>query len=203
MRASRSYNRAAIRKQDDRLSRAAERDAEARAQTIDKLNQAAATRGAQIERELARQRRLERQREARQRRIERMNRWVVPVAHYEITATFGAGGGLWAEDHTGLDFAAPEGTPVMATAAGEVTSTTYDSSYGNQIVVTHDDGTQTWYCHLSSFYVTPGESVGRGETIAAVGSTGNATGPHLHLEVHPGGGAAVDPYPYLQARGAL
>ena len=202
MRASRSQNRVDIRA-EDRLARAATRGAKARAQAISDLAQAAADRSAQIERELARQRRLERQREARQRRIERMNRWVVPVSDYEITATFGAGGGLWASDHTGLDFAAPEGTPVMSTAAGEVTSMTYDSSYGNQIVVTHDDGTQTWYCHLSSFYVNTGESVIPGTTIGAVGSTGNTTGPHLHLEVHPYGGGAVDPYTYLQARGAL
>ena len=132
-----------------------------------------------------------------------MNRWVAPLSSYEITATFGDSGGLWSADHTGLDLAAPEGTSVMATAAGEVTSTTYDSSYGNQIVITHDDGTETWYCHLSSFYVSPGDSVDPGTTIGAVGSTGNATGPHLHLEVHPYGGAAVDPYAYLQERGAL
>lgn len=202
MRASRSDNRVDIRV-EDRLTGAAERDARARAQAISDLAQAAAARSTQIERELARERRLERRREARQRRIERMNRWVVPVSSYEITATFGEGGGLWSEAHTGLDFAAPEGTPVMAAAAGEVTSTAYDSSYGNQIVLTHDDGTQTWYCHLSSFFVSTGESVEPGTTIGAVGSTGNTTGPHLHLEVHPYGGAAVDPYSYLQARGAL
>jgi len=203
MQASRSYQRTTMRGSAQRLERAAARDAAARSQSIRDLYEAAADRSAQIERERARQRRLERQREARQRRIEWMNRWVVPVSNYEITATFGDSGGLWSEDHTGLDFAAPEGTPVMATAAGEVTSTTYDSSYGNQIVVTHDDGTQTWYCHLSRFYVSPGDSVNAGTTIGAVGSTGNATGPHLHLEVHPYGGAAVDPYAYLQERGAL
>jgi murein DD-endopeptidase MepM/ murein hydrolase activator NlpD len=181
MRASRSYNRTAILSRD-RLAREAARDAAARAQTLRELYEKAAERSDQIE---------------------WMTRWVVPVSHYEITATFGDYSGLWASYHTGLDFAAPEGTPVMATAMGEVTSTTYDGSYGNRIVITHDDGTQTWYCHLSSFYVSPGESVGPGTTIGAVGSTGNTTGPHLHLEVHPYGGAAVDPYTYLQARGAL
>jgi len=195
MRASRSYTRAALGT-DARLARAAARDAAARAQTINEQYEAAAARSVQIEREIER-------REARQRRIAWLNRWVAPVSSYEITATFGSGGSLWAADHTGLDFAAPEGTPVMATAAGEVTSTTYDSAYGNQIVVTHDDGTETWYCHLSSFSVSPGQSVAAGETIGAVGSTGNTTGPHLHLEVHPYGGAAVDPYWYLQQRGAL
>jgi murein DD-endopeptidase MepM/ murein hydrolase activator NlpD len=201
MRTSRGYDRDALGT-DARLTRAAERDAAARAQTISEQYEAAAARSAQIEREIER-REAQQRREARQRRIAWLNRWVAPVYNYEITATFGSSGSLWSADHTGLDFAAPEGTPVMATAAGEVTSTTYDSAYGNQIVVTHDDGTETWYCHLSSFSVSPGESVAPSETIGAVGSTGNTTGPHLHLEVHPYGGAAVDPYWYLQERGAL
>jgi murein DD-endopeptidase MepM/ murein hydrolase activator NlpD len=168
--------------------------------------EAVSARNAAIRREQARQRRHEEQQEqalARQRRIERRNRWVVPVSDYEITATFSEGGGLWSSDHTGLDFAAPEGTPVSATADGEVTSTGYDGDYGNQIVITHDDGTQTWYCHLSSIDVSTGQSVQAGTTIGAVGMTGNTTGPHLHLEVHPGGGAAVDPYSYLQEQDAL
>ena len=159
-------------------------------------------RSAAIERELARQRRFEEKRElARKRRI--ANRWVEPVANYDITATFGTGGSLWSSAHTGLDFAAAEGTPVVATAAGEVTSTGYDGAYGNQVVITHDDGTETWYCHLSSISVSSGESVEAGTGIGTVGSTGNTTGPHLHLEVHPGGGGPVDPYSYLQEQGAL
>ena len=189
MRASRSYQRTAVRRSDAQLARAAVRDAASRAQALSEQYDAADARSAEIKRAIERR--------------EWLNRWVAPVSHYQITATFGEGGGLWSEDHTGLDFAAPEGTPVMATAAGEVTSTTYDTSYGNQIVITHDDGTQTWYCHLSSFYVSPGDTVNPGTTIGAVGSTGNATGPHLHLEVHPYGAAAVDPYSYLQAKGAL
>ncbi|MGH3356897.1 MAG: M23 family metallopeptidase [Nocardioidaceae bacterium] len=208
--ASRSYTRTGLAQSERRTVRAAERDARVREASLTNLDRAANERSQEIREELQRQRRLERQRErerqrelARQRRIEAMNRWVVPVTGYEITATFGTGGGLWSSDHTGLDLAAAEGTPVGSTADGEVTSTEYDGAFGNKVVVTHDDGTQTWYCHLSSFAVGPGESVGPGTTIGYVGMTGNTTGPHLHLEVHPGGGGPVDPYSYLQERGAL
>ncbi len=206
MQATRSYTRTDLDSSDAGSTLAAERGADRRARRLAKVAQAVSARSAAIERELARQQRLEEQRErelARRRRIERMNRWVVPVSDYEITATFGTGGSLWSSDHTGLDFAAAEGTPVVSTAAGEVTSTGYDGAYGNQVVITHDDGTETWYCHLSSISVSTGESVEAGTDIGAVGSTGNTTGPHLHLEVHPGGGAPVDPYSYLQEQGAL
>jgi murein DD-endopeptidase MepM/ murein hydrolase activator NlpD len=204
--ASRGYARTRLRQAAAEVADA-QRGAELRARSLKRLSAAAEARSAELRRELARQRRLAeraRQRElARQRRIEEMNRWVVPVSNYEITATFGLGGDLWSSDHTGLDFATAEGSPVGSTAAGEVTSTGWAGAYGNQVVVTHDDGTQTWYCHLSSIYVSPGESVGPGTTIGAVGATGNTTGPHLHLEVRPGGGSPVDPYTYLQEKGAL
>jgi murein DD-endopeptidase MepM/ murein hydrolase activator NlpD len=201
--ASRGYTRTDLDSTDAVGAVAAEQGADRRTRELAKAAEAVAEkRSAAIELEQARQRRFEEQRErARKRRI--ANRWVEPVSHYEITATFGTGGSLWSDAHTGLDFAAPEGTPVMATAAGEVTSTGYDGAYGNQVVITHDDGTETWYCHLSSFSVSPGESVEAGTTIGAIGSTGNTTGPHLHLEVHPGGEAPVDPYAYLQEQGAL
>lgn len=209
MQASRSHTRTGVRSRHQ-IRRAVEREAALRTRSLDRLDKAAEARSdeirREIERRLARQRRLERQRQrelAAQRRAERMNRWVVPVSPYDITATFGAGGGLWSSSHTGLDFAAAEGSPVGSTAAGEVTSTGYDGAYGNKVVVTHDDGTQTWYCHLSSISVWAGQSVGPGTTVGTVGSTGNSTGPHLHLEVRPGGGDPVDPYSYLQARGAL
>jgi murein DD-endopeptidase MepM/ murein hydrolase activator NlpD len=209
MEASRSSQRTSLGA-DPADVRAAERGAAARARSLGRLEQAARERSEEIAAWRARQARLERQRElarqralARQRRIERMNRWVVPVSDYEITATFGDGGGLWSSDHTGLDLAAPTGTPVGSAAEGEVASTEYDDDYGNMVIVTHDDGTQTWYCHMSSIAVSPGESVDPGSTVGYVGMTGNTTGPHLHLEVHPGGGAAVDPYTYLQERGAF
>lgn len=130
-----------------------------------------------------------------------MNLWHIPVAGYRITARFGASSSLWARNHTGLDFAAPSGTPVMSVTNGTVTSVGYEGSYGNQIVVTTDDGTEIWYCHLSSFGVSVGDTVTSGQTIGTVGSTGNSTGPHLHLEVRPGAGDPVDPYEALRANG--
>ena len=72
-------------------------------------------------------------------------------------------------------------------------SAAYDGSYGNKTVVRLPDGTELWYCHQSSQSVSVGEHVAAGEVIGALGSTGNTTGPHLHLEVRPGGGDPVDP----------
>jgi murein DD-endopeptidase MepM/ murein hydrolase activator NlpD len=131
----------------------------------------------------------------------RLNQWVLPAAGYHLTARFGQSSGLWATVHTGLDFAAAEGTPIMAVANGVVASTGYDGSYGNKTVVTLDDGTELWFCHQSAISVHPGEQVRAGEVIGAIGSTGNVTGPHLHLEVRPGGGDPVDPYQALVVHG--
>jgi murein DD-endopeptidase MepM/ murein hydrolase activator NlpD len=82
----------------------------------------------------------------------------------------------------------------MSIARGVVTSVGYDGSYGNKTVITLEDGTEIWYCHQSSFGVSEGEEVDAGEVIGTIGSTGNVTGSHLHLEVRPGGGDPVDPY---------
>ncbi len=121
------------------------------------------------------------------------NKWVLPLASYGITATFGQYG-LWASYHTGLDFNANSGDPIMAIANGTVTSTGYDGAYGNKTVVTLDDGTEIWFCHQTSIYVAVGDRVNGGEVIGTVGATGNVTGSHLHLEVRPGGGGPVDPF---------
>lgn len=131
------------------------------------------------------------------------NAWVLPIeaGTYQITAGFGQSSGLWAHTHTGLDFAAPTGTPIRSVAAGQVTSTGYDGSYGNKTVVTLEDGTELWYCHQTSFAVSPGDEVSSGQTIGTVGSTGNTTGPHLHLEVRPGAGDPVDPHDALVVHG--
>lgn len=129
------------------------------------------------------------------------NLWHIPVTGYRLTAHFGASSSLWSRNHTGLDFAAPSGTPVMSVTNGVVTSMGYEGAYGNQIVVTAEDGTELWYCHLSSYGVEVGDTVTSGQVIGTVGSTGNSTGPHLHLEVRPGAGDPVDPYDALVANG--
>jgi len=128
------------------------------------------------------------------------NLWVKPMASYRLTATFGQYG-LWSSYHTGLDFAADSGTAIMAVAGGTVTSAGYDGAYGYKTVVTLEDGTEIWYAHQSSMYVAVGETVRSGDVIGTVGSTGNVTGPHLHLEVRPGGGDPIDPYAALAAHG--
>ncbi len=129
----------------------------------------------------------------------RANQWVLPVTGYNLTARFGQRSGLWSTVHTGLDFAGPSGSTIVAVAGGTVVSADYEGAYGNRTVIQLDDGTGTeiWYCHQSRFGVKPGDKVGPGDVIGYTGSTGNVTGPHLHLEVHPGGGAAVDPYTAL------
>ncbi len=128
------------------------------------------------------------------------NRWTLPLSGYRLTATFGQYG-LWSSYHTGLDFAADPGTPIVAVARGVITSTGYDGAYGNKTVLTLEDGTEIWFAHQTSIYVSVGEVVAPGDVIGSVGSTGNVTGPHLHLEVRPGGGDPVDPRAALIANG--
>jgi len=129
-----------------------------------------------------------------------LNQWVLPVDGYHLTATFGEVG-LWASYHTGLDFAADYGSPIKAMAGGEVTSVGYDGSYGNKVVITLDDGTELWFCHMSQTAATSGEEVRAGDLIGYLGDTGNTTGPHLHVEVRPGGGDPVDPYEAMVVHG--
>jgi murein DD-endopeptidase MepM/ murein hydrolase activator NlpD len=131
----------------------------------------------------------------------RLNQWVLPVSGYHLTAGFGEYSGLWSHYHTGLDFAAPSGTEIHAVANGVVTSVGYDGAYGNKTVITLDDGTELWFCHQTSYTVSVGQEVHAGDLIGYVGSTGNVTGPHLHLEVRPGAGDPVDPYEALVVHG--
>ena len=127
--------------------------------------------------------------------------WALPLTSYRLTGTFGQSSSLWSVTHTGLDFAAASGTPITAVATGIITDVGYSGAYGNRTVVTLEDGTEIWYCHQASFAVNVGETVDQGETVGYVGSTGNVTGPHLHLEVRPGAGDPVDPYAALVAHG--
>jgi murein DD-endopeptidase MepM/ murein hydrolase activator NlpD len=128
------------------------------------------------------------------------NLWVLPTIGYHLTARFGQVG-LWSSIHTGLDFAAPSGTPIFAVANGVVTEAGYDGSYGNKTVETLPDGTEIWYCHQSTIGVSVGDKVVQSDQIGTVGSTGHVTGPHVHIEVRPGGGDPVDPYPEFLLHG--
>ncbi|THA26560.1 LysM peptidoglycan-binding domain-containing protein [Streptomyces sp. RKND-216] len=113
-------------------------------------------------------------------------------------------GASWSSGyHTGVDFAASTGTTVKSVANGTVVSAGWAGSYGNQVVIQHEDGRYSQYGHLSSLSVSAGESVSAGQQIGAVGSTGNSTGPHLHFEVRTGPdyGSDIDPVQYLRANG--
>lgn len=113
-----------------------------------------------------------------------------------ITSRFGAGSSIRRSSHTGLDIAAPSGTNIVAAASGTVTFSGYKGSYGNMLVISHGNGVQTYYAHCSKLYVGAGSQVSQGQSIAAVGSTGNSTGPHLHLEIRVNG-VAYNPQNYL------
>ena len=102
------------------------------------------------------------------------------------------------EFHKGVDISALTGTPVHVTADGMVLRADVESGYGKVVVVDHGAGMQTYYAHLSKFFVHTGQTVRRGEPIGAVGSTGRVTAPHLHYEVRVGG-APVNPTRYLRA----
>ncbi|MBB1258822.1 peptidoglycan DD-metalloendopeptidase family protein [Streptomyces sp. OF8] len=116
-----------------------------------------------------------------------------------LSAYYGQAGINWMSLHTGIDFPVGYGTPVLAATDGTVT-TKWDLAYGNMAIVTAADGTQTWYCHLSSTKIRSGP-VKAGDTIAYSGNSGNSTGPHLHFEVRPGGGSAVDPVAWFRSKG--
>ncbi len=113
-----------------------------------------------------------------------------------ITSRFGAGSSMRKSAHTGLDIATSAGTPIMAAAGGTVTFSGRKGSYGNMLVISHGNGVQTYYAHCSQLYVSAGTTVAQGQTVAAVGSTGNSTGPHLHLEVRVNG-VAYNPQNYV------
>jgi len=113
-----------------------------------------------------------------------------------ITSRFGAVSSRRVSKHTGLDIAAPTGTKIKASAGGTVTFSGYKGSFGYMVVINHGNGVETYYAHCSKLYVTVGQQVNQGDVIAAVGNTGNSTGPHLHLEIRVNG-VAYNPQNYV------
>jgi murein DD-endopeptidase MepM/ murein hydrolase activator NlpD len=120
---------------------------------------------------------------------------VVPVEG-NITSRYGARESVRNHEHKGLDIAATTGTSIKAAADGTITFSGYTSGYGNLIIIDHGNGITTYYGHCSKLYKSTGATVTAGDIIAAVGSTGNSTGPHLHFEIRKNG-EYVDPYEYL------
>lgn len=104
--------------------------------------------------------------------------------------------------HEGIDIACPRGTPILAVAEGVVAFSGRRNGYGRVVDIRHPDGLLTRYAHNTANLVKEGQRVRRGQTIASVGATGTATGPHVHFEVHKDG-KVVNPMPYLNGRVTL
>lgn len=112
-----------------------------------------------------------------------------PVMNPVLSSTFGPRGDGF---HRGVDFAAPLGTPILASLAGTVIRSEYHNSWGNYVAIEHENGLTTLYAHNNQNLVTVGQTVAQGEIIASMGSTGNSTGPHLHFEVSLSSSLAQD-----------
>lgn len=125
-------------------------------------------------------------------------KWPVPTnryvsSHYGYRNIFG-----YREFHTGIDIPAPQGTPIIASNSGVVTTARYASTgYGNRVIVDHGGGYKTLYAHCNSLNVKVGDYVNQGDVIAYVGTTGMSTGNHLHFEIREND-VTVNPYPYIK-----
>ncbi|WP_277452506.1 M23 family metallopeptidase [Janibacter sp. DB-40] len=131
---------------------------------------------------------------------EAANAWARPLASGSLSSGYGF---RWGRMHSGLDYGAAVGTPLRAMGKGTVIGAGPMSGYGIYIDVEYADGTVSRYGHLSSVATSVGQQVAPGETVAYSGNTGRSTGPHLHLEIRPGGGEPVDPTGWLTERGIL
>ena len=119
-----------------------------------------------------------------------------PISGGKVSSRFGSRSSIRSSAHTGLDLSAPYGTPIHPVSNGTVTFAGTRGSYGKLIIVSHGNGVETWYGHCSSINVSAGQSVTTSTTIGAVGSTGNSTGNHLHLEIRKDG-TPLNPQNYL------
>ncbi|MCO1599516.1 M23 family metallopeptidase [Micromonospora sp. RHAY321] len=125
--------------------------------------------------------------------------WVDPMPGAAVTSCYGQ---RWGTLHAGIDLALPSGTPIHAAASGTVVQAgDAADGYGNSVFVDHGNGYLTHYAHQSRIAVTVGQKVKAGQVIGYEGATGDATGPHLHFEVHQGMWNQIDPAPFMRARG--
>jgi murein DD-endopeptidase MepM/ murein hydrolase activator NlpD len=144
------------------------------------------------------------EREAKERAEEEarrsVQRYVAPITRYRYTSGFGT---RWGRLHAGADLAAPVGTPVYAISSGTVIRAAHTGSCGNNVWIEHWDGSVSRYCHMDYMSVGVGQRVAPGEKIGGSGNTGRSYGPHLHLEIRPGGedGRPVDPISWLRSKG--
>jgi murein DD-endopeptidase MepM/ murein hydrolase activator NlpD len=103
--------------------------------------------------------------------------------------------------HEGNDFGTPVGTRLGSMSTGTVIFAGVEGGYGNKVEIEYWDGTVSVYGHMSEIDVVVGQKLAPGDLVGLSGNTGHSTGPHLHLEIHPGGGAAIDPAPWLHDHG--
>jgi murein DD-endopeptidase MepM/ murein hydrolase activator NlpD len=136
-------------------------------------------------------RKAEAQRKARE-------KWVQPIKGAAFTSGYGW---RWGRMHEGNDFGTPVGTPLASMSTGTVVFAGYEGGYGNKLEIEYWDGTVSVYGHMSQISVSVGDKVAPSEIVGYSGNTGHSTGPHLHLEIHPDGGSAIDPAPWLHAHG--
>ncbi|MBO1435785.1 peptidoglycan DD-metalloendopeptidase family protein [Meiothermus sp. CFH 77666] len=193
----------------DRLLQIREAERKAREEEERRLAEERRQREEARRKQLVEQRRQEQQARMRQQqqaqsqpRLRRANavvaaagyRW--PMSNFTITTYFGRRG-VFQRFHTGIDLAAPTGTPIYAARAGQVDTAGWSRfGYGLHVILDHGGAQETLYGHMSRIVVRPGQWVARGDLIGYVGSTGWSTGPHLHFEVRVGG-AARNPMAYL------
>ena len=120
---------------------------------------------------------------------------VIPV-NGTVTSRFGTVSSIRSSSHTGLDISTSRGSGIRPIANGTVVFAAYKGSYGNLVIIDHGNGVQSYYAHCNALYVSNGQAVDTNSVIAAVGSTGNSTGPHLHLEIRING-VPVNPQSYI------
>ncbi len=131
--------------------------------------------------------------------LAKLHRWILPISgHATVTSEYGW---RWGKLHAGIDFGVPLGTPLHPMSQGEVIFAGWESGYGYKVEIRYWDGTVSWYGHMSQITSTVGQEVRPGDVVGYSGNTGHSTGPHLHLEIHPEGGDAVDPIPWLAVHG--
>ena len=123
--------------------------------------------------------------------------WRLPITNPETTSGFGY---RWGRLHAGEDFAVDVGTPLAAMSSGTVVFAGQEAGFGNLVTIRYWDGTISYFGHMSVISVNADESVKPGQIVGESGNTGHSTGPHLHLEIHPQGGDAIDPVPWLAER---
>ena len=127
-------------------------------------------------------------------RVARAHSWQLPIKNYVLTSGYGM---RWGRLHAGEDFGTPVGTNLVSMSTGTVTFAGQESGYGIMVKIRYWDGTVSFYAHMSRVSVSDGETLLPGEVVGQSGNTGESTGPHLHLEIHPDGDQPVNPLPWL------